>query len=187
MKTFTESDRYDYPLTPSSVVLDVGGYEGTFARLIAEKYGCRVVVLEPVFTDKCRANLERIPNVEVLPIGLGGSRRSDTIHIKGDSTGLYAFGEPVSVELYTLRQVLTNHCGKSVDVLKLNCEGAEGEILEQAIADGSILWCRNIQVQPHLVMPNAEARWKAIHKKLSETHELTFYAEWCWENWRLKE
>lgn len=186
MKLFTESDRYLYPLNTSSVVIDVGGYHGSFAKTIAEKYGCRVVVLEPVFFDKCSKNLERVPNVSVHKIGMGGSRRSDTIHIKGDSTGLFAEGEPVEVELFTLAQVLNNFCGKGADLLKLNCEGAEGEILEAAIADGSIYHVTHIQVQPHLVMPNAEERWLNIQKLLSRTHEMTYYAPWCWEGWSIK-
>lgn len=189
MKPFTEQDRYEYPLTPESVVLDVGGYEGNYARLIAEKYGCRVIVLEPVlpFFEKCLATLAGVPNVEVYNIGLAGERRSDTMRIKGDSTGLFAdSGAPIDVELFTLKQVLGNYCGGAVELLKLNCEGSEGEILEKAIEDGSVLRCGNIQVQPHLVMPNAEKRWPAIQRALAKTHELTWCAPWCWENWRLK-
>jgi hypothetical protein len=48
MKDFQESDRYDYPLTPDSFVIDAGGYEGNWAAEINHKYRAHVLVFEPV-------------------------------------------------------------------------------------------------------------------------------------------
>ncbi len=189
MKLFEESDRYLYPLTPNSVVVDCGGFEGNFAKIINERYGCRVIVLEPIpeFYHNCCAALEKIPGVSVYNLGLAGTIRHDWMRVKGDSTGLFAnSGETVTVELITLKQLMNRMELGVVDLLKLNCEGAEGEILETAIADGTIKRVIHLQVQPHLVMPHAETRWPAIQKTLSETHDMTFCAPWCWEGYTLK-
>ena len=61
---FKEKLRYKYPLTKDSVVLDVGGYKGTFAAEIVRRYGCHVYVFEPVF------DITPTENIHVYKYGL---------------------------------------------------------------------------------------------------------------------
>ena len=39
---------FDHPLNEMSVVMDVGGFTGNWTEKIYNKYGCNVIVYEPV-------------------------------------------------------------------------------------------------------------------------------------------
>lgn len=189
MKEFHESERYNYDLTPASIVFDCGGYEGNFAKTIAGKYRCKVHVFEPVheFYHKCVKALEHVPGVVVHHVGVGASTRIEKMRVSGDSTGAYSQnGKVEEVSIQPIR-ILMNQLGVgAIDLLKLNIEGLEGETIEAMLDDGTIKRVRDLQVQPHVCMPDAARRWPIIQKRLAETHELTYCAPWCWENWRVK-
>jgi hypothetical protein len=63
--------RYDYPLTKNSFVIDLGGYEGQWTSEIHSKYGCRVVVFEPVrkFAQALSERFEANEDIEVSNSG----------------------------------------------------------------------------------------------------------------------
>lgn len=189
MENFTEDLRYQYDLTPESVVLDCGGYEGRFAAGIYDRYGCTVHVLEPVkhFYDGIvlRFGADH-PKVRVHNIGIGSTCRTDRFSIKGDMTGPYADNpETESVSIVGVDR-LFSVLGLwliGVDVMKLNIEGGEFETIE-ALMDGKMINnVRNIQVQWHSVVPDYQARYDALQAKLAQTHHLTFDHGWVWQNW----
>lgn len=194
MKLFEDSDRYDYPLTPNSVVIDAGGYEGNFAKIIAEKYDCVVHVFEPIprFATQIRQRVSHLPKVQVYDGGIGGYSREGEFHVQGDSTGLFAgASEIVHAPILSILNVLmewddfANHC----DLLKLNVEGAEFEILDVLTMPANynvITKVKNIQVQFHPIVPNCEARYEELKAALLRTHNLTYCAPWCWENYQAK-
>ena len=189
MIPFHESERYNYPLTPASVVLDCGGYEGNFAKQIIDKYGCTVYVYEPIpeFFEKCNKTLEKHPRALVFNHGVGRSKRHVKMRVKGDSTGLYAdSGKVIDVQLRSIGEIMELLGLDTVQLVKLNIEGMEGETIEGMLDDGTIKRVDNLQVQPHTCMPDALTRWPEIQRRLAETHELTYCAPWCWESWRLK-
>ncbi len=189
MKPFHEDDRYDYPLTPDSVVLDLGCYEGTFAAKIHEKYGCQVFAFEPVtpFFERCRDRFNgHHPKVIVLNLAVGGKEGEVEGRIKGDMSGLYADqGEPWKAKMVTMRQALQFVGPRVVALLKINIEGGEFDLLEDMVRDDLMKNFDNIQVQWHAVVPNAIERYKDLQGELSKTHHLTFDAGWIWQNWRL--
>ncbi len=189
MKEFTEEERYNYPLDTNSVVLDCGGYEGNFAKRLIDKYGCTVFVFEPIpeFYDKCQATLRQYPQAFLYMHGVGYSKRHVNMRVKGDSTGIYAdSGQVIDVQLRSIGEIMRLLNLGKVDLLKLNIEGMEAETIEGMLDDGTIKKVVNLQVQPHTCMPNALTRWPEIQRHLAETHELTYCAPWCWENWQLK-
>ena len=70
--------------------------------------------------------------------------------------------------------------------MKINIEGDEFPLLESMLENNLITYVTDIQVQFHQFIPNAVARRELIHKKLSETHKLTYNYEFVWENWQKK-
>lgn len=64
---------FDWPLTPESVVFEVGGYEGRWATEIARRYGPRLYVFEPQAWafERCQAALQDYPAARVFNFGLG--------------------------------------------------------------------------------------------------------------------
>jgi hypothetical protein len=43
-----EHIRYEYDLKPESIVVDLGAYRGEWANEMHKRYGCMVVVVEPI-------------------------------------------------------------------------------------------------------------------------------------------
>ena len=192
MKLFSEHMRYEYPLTPDSVVIDCGCYEGNFARLINEKYGCRVIAFEPVgeFYTVCQRNLAASPRVQIFNLGVGGHSRNETWWIHGDMTGMVSSGEKESpVVIRDIAEVFSEFGLMGCDLLKVNIEGAEYEVLERLIDTGLIDKMKNIQVQWHSVIPNYEAERATIETALLRTHDRTWERgnfDNSWDDFRLK-
>lgn len=188
---FREDMRYEYPLTPDSVVIEVGTYQGLWADAIATRYGCHIHAFEPIveFYGAACARLARHPKVSLCNMGLANSTRKETWHIKGDMTGRFnGEGREQTVTLLDVVSWLSfwgDGLPTMIDLLALNCEGGEFELLEAVIAAGQQHRFRNICVQFHGVGPSPEERCRAIQANLSRTHHLTFHAPFCWENWQL--
>lgn len=184
MRPYTEADRYIYPLTAESIVLDVGAYLGEFAITIHRKYGCRVVCFEPVreFWEKLLLNTG-VTGIRCYQCGVGSTARDEQFGVQNNSTGLYADSrKKETVTIISIEQALALATGngkavptidkprREVALLKLNCEGMEFEILEKLIETGLIRQVRNIAVQFHWNADNAKARHEALHARLLETH-----------------
>ena len=60
-------------------------------------------------------------------------------------------------------------------------------MLEHLIESGWILKIRDLQVQFHDFVPDAEKRMTAIQDQMRKTHELTYQFPFIWENWRRKQ
>lgn len=186
---FREEMRYEYPeLTPDSVVLDCGGYEGRFAEGINDRYNCYVHVLEPVkeFYERTRDRLKGRENIHVWPFGIGATTQDQVFGIKGDMTGVFANGEFECVQLLWWKACLKWVSPRSLDLMKLNIEGGEFGVLEDMLRHEGVKSVRNIQVQWHDVAPKAAARRNEIIRCLQGTHELTWDFGWVWQNWKIK-
>lgn len=186
MKTFSESCRYDYPLTKDSIVFDVGAYAGTFTAAIAEKYSCKVIAFEPHpdFVFLLTQKFHEYKNVVVLPCAVGGNTRQQSFGLGGDSSGMYSPADRVEkvavVDFFDLLKLYPK-----IHLLKLNCEGMEYEILERIINTGNVVKIDNIQAQFHSNAPDYGERYIRIRETLNQTHQLT-YDDPRWQNWELK-
>src|SRR5262245_26572229 len=143
MTLFSERLRYAYPLTEDSLVIDVGGYEGNFAREIAENYRCQILCFEPVFYERIEAL--NLPNVKVIPAALGAFSGYREFGVSNDSTGKFSSGaERVVVPVIGLEAILKEYPGP-IGLLKLNCEGMEYEILQKLVQMPDVERVANIQ------------------------------------------
>lgn len=186
---FEENMRYCYDLDRNSVVVDAGAYEGNFSRLIHQKYGCRIHAFEPVprFYDQCMERFRDIrwPEIKLYCYGLGDSNRRDTMEVHGDSSKLSSSGAE-HISIIDIPALLNLVGVETVDLLKLNIEGAEYELLESMLRLSLQHRFRNIQVQFHQTVPSYETRYRDIASQLSATHCLTYCEPYCWENWQIK-
>lgn len=187
MKPFTEELRYSYPLTEKSLIVDLGGYHGTWFKTMVEKYGCRAAVFEPYkeFFDRCHNAAKGLPDVRLVNAAV---RRWDTspktIGVKGDMTGFFTEGMGVPVRIYLIEDLMLDH--PVIDVMKINVEGCEFEILEYLLDSGRIYGIANIQVQFHCGLPGSKEEQAEIESRLNVSH----YPEWetahNWQNWRIR-
>ena len=73
--------RFDYELTPESVVLDVGGYEGQWATDLYARQRCRIHIFEPVpaFADAIRERFSGNGDVSVHTYAIGSGSRKENL------------------------------------------------------------------------------------------------------------
>jgi FkbM family methyltransferase len=183
MKEFTEELRYEYPLNSESIVVDVGAYQGQFAREIVKRYNCEVICFEPLYD----AFLRDIPTATVIPFALGAYSGRETFGVSNDSTGKFSEGPKILVPVLDVTIFLAMSPEK-IDLIKLNCEGAEYEILDKLIYRPYLIRrLQNIQVQFHRVGQSYERKRNEIRSGLHKTHHLTYDCPFVWENWELNE
>lgn len=167
--------RYEYDLKPDDVVIDLGAYRGEWASEIRARYGCCVIAVEP--TDSIDGYpCEYIKKAAWLFDGklrLGGAFYYTSAF--EDQTHEY--------ECFDVNSLLSRF--DEITLLKINIEGSEYELLRHIIDAKLHKRIRNLQVQFHLIEDEPiEEMYGQIASKLRETHCLTFYYSFCWENWR---
>lgn len=178
--------RLDYQLNESSIVVDAGGYQGDFAADIFEKYGCNIYVFEPI-TDNCNFIKNRFAgnkNIHVLPYALGDQSRQIRLEVSGDATSSYKAGDNVATAEEVDTSKILNEIGiRDIDLFKLNVEGAEYAIIDNLIATGWIKHIRNLQIQFHNFVEDADRMMLRARQKLSLSHHQTYAFRYVWENW----
>jgi FkbM family methyltransferase len=184
-----ETLRLVYPLEPRSVVLDVGGFLGDWAASIVERYGCSVLVFEPVpaHYDALRDRLRGVKGVELYPFGLSDRTERRAMAVLGNGSSAFRASGPagtVRVPFVDIAEFWSGRGLEHVDLLKVNIEGGEFPLLERMLDTGLARRCTNIQVQFHADYPDAARRRERIRVRLAETHELAWDYFFVWENWR---
>lgn len=181
--------RLDYPLNENSVVFDIGGYKGEFARDIFCKYNAAIFVFEPLleFYQIAVKRFINNPKVKVFNFGLGAINTKAYITLEDNSSSLHGKGpNKTEIEIRSFNDFIAEHSISTIDLAKINIEGAEYELLESILSANNISKIKNLQVQFHdFVIDNAQARMNAIQNKLKLTHKLTYRYEFVWENWCL--
>lgn len=185
-----ETLRLDYPLTKESIVLDFGGFEGQCAADIYGRFGCKVVVFEPVsaFAEKIRTRFVGNSQIEVCSFALGNGDREEKICLSADASSMHSSGtdfEPI--EIRDAVKWLNERSSTRVSLAKINIEGGEYELLERLIDGHAIELIDFIQIQFHPIAPDSRARMEAIQKSLAKTHSLQWQYDFVWESWGLKQ
>lgn len=182
--------RLDYPLTSESLVIDVGAYRGDFANAIYQRFGCRVLLFEPVveFYAHCVERFRAIPRIEVYEYGLGAKDASLPIEVKGDGSSFVHLHAPQRwASIRCADRVFGELALDQIDLMKINIEGGEYDLLELLISSGWIRRIRFLQIQFHDFFPEAAMRREAIREKLSASHKEMWNYKFVWESWAAKQ
>ncbi|MGB3327727.1 MAG: FkbM family methyltransferase [Thermomicrobiales bacterium] len=141
--------RYGFAIEPGWHVVDIGAAIGEFTVLAARVPGTTVIACEPFpgSVDLLRENiaLNLLSNVTVLPVAVAGERGTMILDLRGNEPLKFvstmhevpsrADAVPaghLAVAAIPLAEVLARTPGRHIDLLKLDCEGAEYDILMQA-------------------------------------------------------
>lgn len=103
-------------IRPTDVVLDIGGFYGTFALPVSKR--CKhVYVIEPLFTEEISANIElnQAKNITLLPYAI-----SD----KYEQKELEYWGNTKTVQFMPFPEIL-DMIQNPIDFVKIDIEGAE--------------------------------------------------------------
>jgi FkbM family methyltransferase len=188
-----EAKRTDYPeLGPDSIVFDVGAFKGEFADRIHNKYGSLVYCFEvaPEFIVGLNNKYKDHEKVWVYQHGLGDKTANFNIRHAQNATSI--FGQEQNkkgeAEVIAMSEFMAKEMkdDQMIDLIKINIEGPEYDLVDHMIDTGIVKRFRNIQVQFHNFVPDAEARLTSIREKLKETHDQVWNYDFVWESWRLK-
>jgi FkbM family methyltransferase len=181
--------RLNYELDPSSLVLDLGGYEGQWSSDIFSMYQCSIQIFEPVeeFASEIEARFSRQKKITIHKFGLSAETREARVNVDRDATSIFKSGSKSGeIRLVKASDFFERQQISYVDLMKINIEGGEYELLEHLLDCGLTTRIENIQVQFHDFVPNAEKRMNKIQYRLGKTHTLTYQYPFVWENWRLR-
>lgn len=178
--------RFNYSLNDESVVLDLGGYRGQWASDLFSRYRSNIFVFEPVgtFAEQIRTRFCNNDQIRVFAFGLGGSSRTEAIHISADGSSV--FGTSVNteqIEIIDAKEWIREHRIARIDLIKINIEGGEYELLDRLIETDLIKQIENIQVQFHDFSETSSSEMERIQRELRKTHIPTFQYKFVWENW----
>jgi FkbM family methyltransferase len=135
---------YDQPKLPDvrPQIIDVGANTGLFTIRIKQLYPqAHVHCYEPVPTnfEQLLANLETnsLRDCVTIQEGIGGTTRTEKLFIHKRNVGghsiyakVAASGESIQIHLIAIAEALARLPGKTCSLLKLDCEGAEYEIIK---------------------------------------------------------
>lgn len=178
-------------INEKSIVFDLGGYEGQWSSDIFAKYCCLIHVFEPVekFAKAIENRFSSNPKIVLHNFGLASENGETSISVDEDKSSMTRElnGKTEKIQLKTASKFIEDNCIYRIDLIKINIEGAEYDLLEHLIDSGYIKIIKNIQVQFHDFVPEAESRMKEIQRKLSETHQLKWQYYFVWESWEHKD
>jgi FkbM family methyltransferase len=129
-----------FPIKENDIVFDVGANNGYFTIYAAQKAKSgKVYAFEPVsaLADLIRKNaaVNRLDNIQIEQFALGGKSGEADFFISKQHNGCHSLyhraadDEPVRVRLLTLADFCAQKGIVKIDFLKMDCEGAEYEIL----------------------------------------------------------
>ena len=163
-------DGFDF--APDATVVDIGGNIGGFAILAGRMaHRGRVITVEPASDNYPlllkNLRLNRLRNVHPVRLAVGGANGLVKLY-KGAEGALHTIvrerprGEPAyeEVEAVTLEELFHRFAVTTCDFLKLDCEGAEYEIL-RAAPEAVLRRVRRIAMEYH-----------ATHDKRARSQEL---------------
>ncbi len=181
--------RLDYDLNRNSIVLDVGGYKGEWAYQIHNKYGCMIHIIEPIthLYDQIVSNYGSNSHMQIWNIALADKTCELNMSVNGDSSSMFDGGGTHEViKCVDVSSFFTYNEIDTIDLMKINIEGAEYDLLDRMIECDLISKVKNIQIQYHRFIPNCKERRDLINGHLSRTHKCQWNYDWIWESWQLK-
>jgi FkbM family methyltransferase len=158
-----------FEIEANSIVLDVGAHVGAFAASAARSAaGVTVYAFEPspenfalLSSNMARNGLSNVLPAQCAVAGGGGVRQ---LHVS-DSPAEHSLHivKPGAVQLpvssITLAEIIEQHAIKTIDLLKMDCEGAEYEILEAAVGQGALQRVRRVALEAHVLDASRSPSW----------------------------
>ena len=182
----------DVDIDEHAVVLDVGAFDGVWARRVSARYGSTIHAFEPSpgALAKMAARLCDHPNVVQHDYGLGGHDQRATLTLAGPGSSIYGVDagdaplDTTTVTICDVARVLDELGLDAIDLLKVNIEGGEYDLFDRLIETEWLPRIRLALVQFHEWHPRAYRRRRAIRRALLRSHDEVWNYPFVWELWR---
>lgn len=119
-------------------VVDIGAHIGIFTCLVAQSHNTQVFAFEPMPENyhqlKRNIDLNKLPNVQAFQLAVSGSGKPLRLYINGKNTGSHSVFKDrnqrrIIVNSISIEDIFVYNELNQIDLLKLDCEGAEYDIL----------------------------------------------------------
>lgn len=183
-----ESIRLDYPLDSNSIIAICGGYIGDDAEAYSARFGCKLLVFEPVteYYQKITARFANNPKVHAFNYGLGEASSTERIAVRNDSSSIYresSDGRYEDISIYDAAMVFSSLPCTEIDLLVCNAEGGEVPVFRRMIDTGTIKMVKYLLAQFHDFFPDAVKQRDLIREGLAKTHDEQWCQPFVWESW----
>lgn len=175
---------YNLDLSDTSVVFDMGSYEGEYYSKIYNKYQSIIHTFEPV--TEFAKNLPIVPKLHVNTFALGINDGTFEISLNGNSSSAFTSGTKTTCIKKKFIDYINEHNIDHIDLMKINIEGGEYELLNSIIQSNWMHKIDNYLIQFHYLVNDSIRERQKIIDKLKETHNPTFYYPFVWEYWTKK-
>ena len=178
-------------LNSDSIVVDVGGFDGEWANKIFQQVDCNLFIFEPIdnFAHQIQNKFNDHKKVRIFNYGLADKDSEQPIFIQGPGSSLYK-SSPSSncktsdvITLFDIYNRFKIIGLDTIDLLKINIEGAEYDLLDRMHEKNMLCQCNEIRIQFHEWYPSALFRRRKIRKLLSKTHQQNWNYPFVWESW----
>lgn len=195
VSVFCEELRYQYPLGPDSVVVDLGAFRGAFLMEMVTRFNSHVHAFEPSkeFYDALVPRFRWASKVRLYNYGWHYVNTKATLIQAGDASSLFensSISEDdkklVRIELREAGEAIEALQLRHIDLLKINIEGAEYDLLDHLLDNRLLDQVRYLQVQFHVHgggMIGAAKRREHIRERLLATHDEQWSFPFVWESW----
>lgn len=185
---------HEADIDENSVVLDVGAYIGDWGQYITERYNPTIYAFEPdpINYQKLEEKAQLNNKLKPMFYGLGDKDEKVKISLKGLGSSIFSEQdtqldiETADTEIRAIDTVWNELNLGTVDLMKINIEGAEFPLLEKMIEKDLLGNVDSYMIQFHEWHPRAYSRRKNILKHLSKTHKMVWDYNFVWEKWDRK-
>lgn len=175
--------RINYDLNNNSVVVDLGARHGNWCSLIRNKYNSKIYCFE-VVPQFCNELVNS--GYKTFCIAVSDKKEKTKLGILSGEASLFFNESTFESDSIAANEIFDLIGEESIDLMKINVEGAEYPILKNLINSNKISKIKNIQVQFHLFDGEENSEYDYISNELSKTHELSWRFPFVWENWKIK-
>lgn len=180
-----------YPLNSLSMVVDVGAYDGDWAKLIYCRYSCFVDMYEPQpkLAEKVQSQICTNQKLLMFNYGLGGDDGKLSFYNCGQQGSLYQTGGGGVQEVLIRKasNIFNLRYRNGIDLFKINTEGAEYQILPDLIQNYDMRKIKYILIAFHSNVKNYKEKILAIRKELEKTHRKIWGVDEVFESWEVRE
>jgi len=173
-------------LDSNSLVLDVGSYDGLFADSLSVKFGNTIIGFEPniISFKKLIEKYKKNKRIKILKQALWSSDGFIDLIDDGISSGFFIGNKKKLFQVETIDVANFINDYKSIDLIKLNVEGAEYDILERIIKINNLSKFKSLLIQFHQIDEKSEKRRKSIIQALKDENFREVYNfKFVWEYW----
>ena len=176
-------------LEASSVVFDVGGFQGNWAADVHERYGSHIHIFEPhpTFAAAIRDRFQGNPAILMHDFALGRSEGTLTLSDDGDASSSFRKAKNVVTgHIKPVAQFFEEVEIPRIDLMKVNIEGGEYDLLPALVESDIMPRIGLLQVQFHLFSAADIERRNVIRDMLAKTHSCDWSYDFVWEQWSLR-